>query len=156
MADQHFKFAEYDVPDNETLRKPLRVGLLCSAFDFLHAGHLNAIEQAIQHCDILYLGLHVDPSLEREQKNSPVIPLSERFYQLYALEGKIDFIIPYQYESEIRNIVHLYNIDVVFMGEEYLGKEYTVKGMDVDVHFLARQHDVSSSKIRRRASLKEI
>lgn len=129
----------------------MKIGLICSAFDFLHAGHVKALQDASGQCDLLYVGLHVDPSIERPgRKSKPTVPLSERFFQLEGLVGvSVDHIIPYQFENEIPNIVRLYDVNVVFMGEEYQNRDYTVKGMPgIDVVFLKRDHTISSSRIR--------
>ena len=46
------------------------VGFTCSAFDLLHAGHIAMLREAKSQCDYLICGLQVDPSLDREEKNT--------------------------------------------------------------------------------------
>ena len=50
----------------------MKVGFTCSAFDLLHAGHIQMLRDAKEQCDYLICGLQVDPSLNRSSKNSPI------------------------------------------------------------------------------------
>ena len=56
----------------------LMIGFTAGSFDLLHAGHVLMLEEAKGVCDHLIVGLHVDPSLERSNKNKPVQSLIER------------------------------------------------------------------------------
>ena len=68
-------------------------GITFSTFDLLHAGHVAMLREAKQQCDYLICGLHVDPQIERPQKNSPVQSLVERYLQLSAVKY-VDEIVP--------------------------------------------------------------
>ena len=48
------------------------VGFTCGTFDLVHAGHVLMLQEASEVCDYLIVGLHIDPSKEREWKNKPV------------------------------------------------------------------------------------
>ena len=61
------------------------IGFTCSCFDLLHAGHILMLEDSKQQCDYLIVGLQVDPSVDRNSKNSPVQTLVERYAQLKAI-----------------------------------------------------------------------
>ena len=50
----------------------MKIGITFSAFDLLHAGHVAMLEEAKSVCDYLIVGLHIDPSLERSNKNKPI------------------------------------------------------------------------------------
>ena len=49
----------------------MKVGITFSTFDLLHAGHIKMLEEAKRQCDYLIVGLQLDPSIERPEKNSP-------------------------------------------------------------------------------------
>ena len=50
----------------------MKIGFTCSTFDLLHAGHVQMLRDAKQHCDYLLVGLQIDPSLDRpEEQTSP-------------------------------------------------------------------------------------
>jgi cytidyltransferase-like protein len=48
------------------------IGFTASAFDLLHAGHITMLREAKSQCDYLICGLQLDPSLDRDSKNSPL------------------------------------------------------------------------------------
>ena len=49
-----------------------KIGITFSTFDLLHAGHISMLKEAKSVCDYLICGLHVDPQIERPQKNKPI------------------------------------------------------------------------------------
>lgn len=131
----------------------MKIGFTCSTFDLLHAGHVQMLRDAKQHCDYLICGLQVDPSLDRSEKNSPVQTLVERYTQLKAV-SYIDEIIPYQTEEDLKDILELYHLDVRILGDEYRDREFTGKDIcrrrDIQLYFNKRDHRFSSSDLRQR------
>ena len=64
----------------------MKIAFTCSTFDLLHAGHVQMLRDAKQHCDYLLVGLQIDPSLDRPEKNKPIQSLEERKIQLEAVK----------------------------------------------------------------------
>ena len=60
----------------------MRVGITFSSFDLLHAGHVKMLEDAKKQCDYLIVGLQLDPSIDRNNKNKPSQSIVERYIQL--------------------------------------------------------------------------
>jgi len=60
----------------------MKVGFTCSAFDLLHAGHIQMLREAKEQCDYLIVGLQIDPSIDRPEKNAPVQTIVERLLNL--------------------------------------------------------------------------
>ena len=79
------------------------VGITCSTFDLLHAGHVIMLEECKKYCDYLICALQVDPTIDRPQKNKPIQSLVERYLQLDAVKH-VDKIIPYNTEEELITI----------------------------------------------------
>jgi glycerol-3-phosphate cytidylyltransferase len=131
----------------------MKTGITFGAFDLCHAGHVLMFQDCKHHCDYLIVGLQVDPSLERETKNTPVQSMYERYVQLKAIRY-IDEIIPYAYEYEIIQILKSRDLDVRFVGADYIGKDFTGKGIclarQIDIIFNNRDHDFSTSELRKR------
>jgi glycerol-3-phosphate cytidylyltransferase len=131
----------------------MKVGITCSTFDLLHAGHVIMLEECKQHCDYLICALQVDPTIDRPTKNKPVQSLVERYLQLNAVKW-VDQIIPYSTESELEEIFKALPINVRIIGEDYMGKEFTgkeiCKDRDIEIIYNKRQHDYSSSDLRKR------
>jgi glycerol-3-phosphate cytidylyltransferase len=113
------------------------------------------LEEARSLCDYLVVGLQVDPSIDRPEKNKPVQSVTERFIQLKAVKY-VDEIIPYSTEQDLKNILLALPIDVRILGEEYRDKDFT--GRDIDghfekCHFNRRRHFYSSSELRNRLKM---
>ena len=131
----------------------MKVGFTASTFDLLHAGHITMLREAKDQCDYLICGLQVDPSLDRPDKNSPVQTLVERFVQLSGVQY-VDEIIPYQTESDLEDILTMYNIDVRIIGDEYKHGKFTGRAIcaarGIEIYFNKRDHRFSTSDLRKR------
>ena len=111
------------------------------------------LREAASICDTLIVGLQVDPSIDRPEKNSPVQSLVERYGQLNAVKF-IDEIVPYQTEQDLEDILAMFQIDVRILGEEYKDKDFTGKDIckrrGIHLYFNKRDHRFSSSDLRAR------
>ena len=134
------------------------VGFTCSTFDLLHAGHVQMLREAKEQCDYLMVGLQMDPSVDRPNKNPPIQTIVERYTQLKAV-GYVDEIIPYGTEQDLEDILQMYNIDVRVLGEEYRDIDFTGKDIcrqrDIELYFNKRDHRFSSSDLRARVAKRE-
>jgi len=130
-----------------------RIGLVTSAFDLLHAGHVMMLREAKDQCDYLIAALQTDPTIDRPEKNRPIQTLVERYIQLSAIKY-VDEIVCYARESDLEDIIDLYPIDVRILGEEYKNKDFTgrdnCKRKGIQLYFNSRDHRFSSSDLRER------
>ena len=126
-----------------------KIGFTCSAFDLFHAGHILMLKEAKELCDYLIVGLQVDPSVDRPEKNSPVQTVFERFTQFSACKY-VDEIIPYSTEEDLLNLLQTIRIDVRIIGEEYMDKEFTGKDLNIPIFYNRRRHNISSTEMRER------
>lgn len=127
----------------------MKIGFTASAFDLLHSGHIAMLQEAKSVCDYLICGLHVDPSIQRKEKNSPVQTLVERYIQLNAVKY-VDEVIPYTSESDLIDIIFIKNVNIRIIGEEYKNMEFTGYELPIEHHFNKRLHRFSSSELRKR------
>lgn len=125
------------------------IGFTAGCFDLLHAGHVMMLKEADTVCDYLVVGLHVDPSVEREGKNKPVQSLIERQIQLEAVKY-VDKVVVYSTEEELKELLFAYEIDIRIIGNEYEHTLYTGKGFTQYVHYNRRNHGYSTTKLRDR------
>tara|TARA_R110002096_G_scaffold69149_9_gene166453 strand:- start:5073 stop:5543 length:471 start_codon:yes stop_codon:yes gene_type:complete len=136
----------------------MKVGFTASAFDLLHSGHIDMLRDAKEQCEYLIVGLQIDPSLDREEKNAPIQTIVERFTQLNAVKY-VDEIIPYKTEQDLEDILAMYHINVRILGEEYREKDFTGKDIckkrNILIYFNERSHRFSSSELRHRIADKE-
>jgi len=127
----------------------MKIGFTCSSFDLLHAGHILMLREAKSVCDHLICGLQIDPTLDRpDDKNPPVQSYMERYIQLSACKY-VDEIIPYSTEEELIAILSHVPISVRILGEDYYGKDYTGKDLELPIHYNRRRHDFSTTQLRK-------
>ena len=131
------------------MEKIMKIGLVASAFDLLHPGHIMLLRDARAQCDHLIAALHTDPSIERPMKNKPIQSTLERYIQLDGCKY-VDEIIPYETESDLLNILTFKNVDFMCLGSEYKDTEWTGKDLQIRTHFHQRNHNYSSSELRER------
>ena len=129
----------------------MKVGITASAFDLLHAGHVTMLSEAKSQCDYLICCLQVDPSVDRDEKNSPSQSIVERYIQLAAVKY-VDEIIPYETEQDLLDILSVFDVDVRIIGEEYKGQAYTGHNLRIKTYYNKRKHRFSSSELRSRLS----
>jgi glycerol-3-phosphate cytidylyltransferase len=129
----------------------MKVGITFSTFDLFHAGHLKMLEEAKRQCDYLIVGLQLDPSINRSEKNEPSQSIVERYIQLKGSKH-VDEIVPYASEQDLEDILKSFKIDVRIIGDEYKEKNYT--GRDyceekgIETYYNSRDHRFSSSVLR--------
>jgi len=130
----------------------MKIGITCSTFDLLHAGHVLMLEECKQHCDYLICALQTDPTIDRPSKNKPIQSLVERYIQLDGVKW-VDKIIPYSTEAELVEIFKAFPINVRIIGSDYVGKEFTAKDIcadrGIEIVYNKRDHEYSSTSLRK-------
>lgn len=126
-----------------------KVGITFGSFDFVHAGHCLMFEECKKKCDYLIVGLQSDPTLDRPEKNKPIMTKKERFIMLSA-NRFVDYIIPYDTEADLLNILDVVKPDVRFLGKDHKGKPFTGDKLKIPIIFNSRNHNYSSTDIRNR------
>jgi glycerol-3-phosphate cytidylyltransferase len=136
----------------------MKVGITFSTFDLFHAGHVKMLEDAKRQCDYLIVGLQLDPSIDRPEKNRPSQSIIERYIQLKGCKY-IDEIVPYVTEQDIEDILRSFKLDVRIIGEEYKEKPFTgkdyCKKKGIEIYYNSRDHRFSSSGLRKQVKTLE-
>mgnify|MGYP001578099077 CR=1 FL=1 len=129
------------------MNKKPTIGYFPGVWDFLHAGHCLALEEAKQHCDYLVVGLGENPQIGNPTKNIPIMSLEERYRMLRANKF-VDAIVVYGTEYESKAIDTWFPYDVRFLGEDH--KKEDLLHIKKPMYFTKRDHNYSSSNIRKR------
>ena len=133
-------------------KRNMKIGITFSTFDLLHAGHVKMLEEAKRQCDYLIVGLQLDPSLDRPEKNSPSQSIIERYIQLQG-NKHVNEIVPYVSEQDLEDILRAFKIDVRIIGEEYRDQNFTGKTYceekGIELYYNKRDHRFSSSGLRK-------
>lgn len=130
-------------------RKKKVVGFTCGAFDLLHAGHALMLEECKKYCDYLVVGVQDDPSLDRPEKNRPVMTYDERIIMVEAMKA-VDDVVTYSTEADLVELLKSINPDVRIIGADWKGKKYTGHDLPIKVVFNTRDHGYSTSSLRKR------
>lgn len=132
-------------------------GFTCGAFDLCHAGHVLMFKECKEYCDYLIVGLQTDPSLDRPDKNKPILSLEERRIMLEGIKY-IDEVITYEREADLYNLLkeNKLAIDVRIVGADWKGKPFTGHDLPMKVVFNTRDHGYSTSDIRKRVCRVEL
>jgi glycerol-3-phosphate cytidylyltransferase len=126
-----------------------RLVFTASCFDLLHPGHILMLQDAKSQGDVLIVGLHTDPTINRSTKNRPVQTLEERRIMIHSVRY-VDEIIEYSTEGDLYQIIVNLAPDLRVLGSDWQGKKYTGCHLDIPVYFHLRAHDWSTSGLRRR------
>jgi glycerol-3-phosphate cytidylyltransferase len=57
----------------------MKVGITFSTFGLFQAGYLKMLEEAKWYCDYLIVGIQLDTSIDRPEKNEPSQSIIERY-----------------------------------------------------------------------------
>jgi glycerol-3-phosphate cytidylyltransferase len=133
----------------------LKIGIVFSQFDILHAGHIAMLSEAKNHCDYLIAGLQNNAQWDRSDKNAPIQSIVERQISLSAVRF-VDEIVVYNTEKDLEDILLTLPVDVRILGVEYMEKDFTGRAIcekrKIELIFNSRDHSFSSSSLRKRVS----
>ena len=116
-------------------------------FDLLHYGHINLLRRAKSLGDYLIVGLSTDEFNNKEKNKEWYFDDENRKLLLDAVRY-VDCVIPENnWEQKISDI-QKYNIDVFVIGDDWKGKFDYLKDSGVEVVYLPRTKEISTSKIK--------
>lgn len=117
-------------------------------FDLLHYGHINLLRRAKALGDYLIVALSTDEFNWNSKKKKTYFPYEQRKQLLESIRY-VDLVIPEEDWNQKKNDMHEYHIDTFVMGDDWKGKFDFLKEEGVDVVYLPRTPEISSSKIKK-------
>ena len=127
------------------------LGIIAGCFDVIHAGYIEAFNEIKQKCDLLYVLLHIDPSIENIKKNKPIFEFNDRFFILKHIK-EVDGVFIYNKEKDLEKWLEILSNQfncTMFLGDDHKNDEYTGKNLNIPVVFLNRTHGWSATKYKR-------
>ena len=116
-------------------------------FDLLHYGHINLLRKAKSLGDYLIVGLSTDEFNNKDKNKECYFDYENRKSLLDAVRY-VDLVIPEKnWEQKISDI-QKYNVDVFVIGDDWKGKFDYLKDSGVEVVYLPRTKEISTSKIK--------
>lgn len=116
-------------------------------FDLLHYGHINLLRRAKQLGDYLVVALSTD-EFNSQQKNKVCYFSYEERKMLLEAVRYVDLVIPEQDWEQKRSDVRQYRIDTFVMGDDWEGKFDFLKEEGVEVVYLPRTPEISTTQIK--------
>ena len=116
-------------------------------FDLLHYGHINLLQRAKQLGDYLIVALSTD-EFNLDQKQKKCYFTFEQRKELLEAIRYVDLVIPEMNWDQKVSDMHEYHVDVFVMGDDWKGKFDYLADEGVEVVYLPRTPEISTSQIK--------
>ena len=116
-------------------------------FDLLHYGHINLLRRAKELGDYLIVAISTD-EFNWEQKQKKSYFTYEQRKALVEAIRYVDLVIPEENWEQKRSDMHEYHIDIFVMGDDWVGKFDDLKDEGVEVVYLPRTPEISTTQIK--------
>ena len=123
-------------------------GVIAGNFDVIHPGYIKTFRECKKNCDHFTVLLHSDPTIERPHKLKPILSVDERIEILNSIKY-IDDIKVYTYEKELVDLLKDNKFSIRFLGDDYLGKTFTGIELNIEIHYLSRDHGWSTTMFKK-------
>jgi len=115
-------------------------------FDLLHYGHINLLRRAKEQGDYLIVALSDDEFNKNQKSKETYFSYDERKQHLEAIRY-VDLVIPEKTWNQKIHDIHLYQVDVFCMGDDWEGKFDFLKDY-CEVVYFNRTVEISTSQIK--------
>ncbi|MBQ9321474.1 MAG: glycerol-3-phosphate cytidylyltransferase [Eubacterium sp.] len=116
-------------------------------YDLLHYGHINLLQRAKALGDYLIVALSTDEFNWNSKQKKCYFTYEERKKMLEALRA-VDLVIPEENWEQKRSDVKLYQVDTFVMGDDWKGKFDFLEEEGVEVIYLPRTPEISTTQIK--------
>jgi len=146
LLDMNFESAviKNATKGNQTMKRVITYG----TFDLLHYGHINLLRRAKALGDYLIVVISSDEFNWNEKHKKCYFTYEQRKALVEAIRY-VDLVIPEESWSQKRTDMHEYHIDTFVMGDDWKGKFDFLKEEGVEVVYLPRTPEISSSQIKK-------
>ncbi|HHG8028615.1 CDP-glycerol-1-phosphate biosynthetic protein Gct [Streptococcus pneumoniae] len=116
-------------------------------FDLLHYGHINLLKRAKRLGDYLIVVVSSD-EFNLKEKNKVCYFNFEHRKNLVEAIRYVDLVIPETSWEQKKTDIKEYHIDTFVMGDDWKGKFDYLKEEGVEVVYLPRTKEISTTKIK--------
>ena len=117
-------------------------------YDLLHYGHINLLRRAKALGDYLIVVLSSDEFNWNEKHKKTYFTYEQRKQLLESIRY-VDLVIPETNWQQKRTDMHEYHVDTFVMGDDWKGKFDFLKEEGVEVVYLPRTPEISSSQMKK-------
>ena len=125
----------------------MKMVITYGTFDLLHYGHINLLRRAKEYGDYLIVALSTDEFNWNEKQKKCYFSYEQRRKLLEAVRY-VDLVIPECSWNQKRSDVHEYHIDTFVMGDDWKGRFDFLTQEGVEVVYLERTPEVSTTQIK--------
>lgn len=130
--------------------KRYKIGICWGVWDFMHEGHLNLLEAASNQCYELIVGVSTDEYVESVKNKKPFFTFKHRI----RLVNSLDFVsaaVPQGLQGNgKKEMVDIFKPDVIFVGDDWDGKDWNGAKLGVPVVYLPYTKGISSTEIMKK------
>lgn len=131
----------------EAYGRKQRTVMTYGTFDLLHYGHINLLRRARALGDRLIVAISTDEFNWNEKKKRCYFSYEQRKTMVEAV-GYVDEVVPESSWDQKRRDMHAYDVDVFAMGDDWAGQFDFLKEEGVDVVYLPRTPEISTTQIK--------
>ncbi|HFU3820413.1 TPA: glycerol-3-phosphate cytidylyltransferase, partial [Streptococcus suis] len=124
-------------------------------FDLLHYGHINLLRRAKELGDYLIVAISTD-EFNFEEKNKKCYFSYEKRKLLVESIRYVDLVIPELSWEQKMTDVNDFHIDTFVIGDDWKGKFDYLTQKGVEVVYLSRTPEISTSQIKKELNEKHI
>ena len=117
-------------------------------FDLIHYGHINLLKRAKELGDYLIVAVSTDEFNLLSKNKRCYFDYEERKALVEAVRY-VDLVIPEESWDQKRRDMHEYHIDTFVMGDDWEGKFDFLKEEGVEVVYLPRTPEISTTQIKK-------
>lgn len=123
-------------------------------FDLLHYGHINLLKRARALGDYLIVVVSSDEFNWNEKHKKCYFTYEQRKHLLESIRY-VDLVIPEENWEQKRSDMHEYHVDTFVMGDDWKGKFDFLKEEGVEVVYLPRTPEISTTQIKKNLNTKK-
>ncbi|MBO4468148.1 MAG: glycerol-3-phosphate cytidylyltransferase [Clostridia bacterium] len=116
-------------------------------FDLLHYGHINLLRRAKSFGDYLIVALSTDEFNENKKGKKTYFSYEQRKNLLESIRY-VDLVISEEDWEQKKTDMHEYHVDTFVMGDDWKGKFDYLADEGVEVVYLSRTPEISTTKIK--------
>ena len=117
-------------------------------FDLLHYGHIHLLRRAKALGDYLIVAVSTDQFNWTEKGKKCYFSYEKRKALVEAVRY-VDLVIPEEHWAQKRSDIRQYHIDTFVMGDDWKGRFDFLKEEGVEVVYLPRTPEISTTRIKK-------
>ena len=131
------------------MRKVITYG----TFDLLHYGHINLLKRAKELGDYLIVAISTDEFNWNEKQKKCYFPYEQRKLLVESIRY-VDLVIPENSWDQKKSDMREYHVDTFVIGDDWTGKFDFLEEEGVEVVYLSRTPEISTTKIKKELNRK--